>query len=105
MDERMESIPLFERYPMLRDRLPYVSLGELPTPVQKLDRLGDELGISQLYVKRDDISGKIYGGTKPQKLDFILGNALRSKAREVIAIGGVGSNHALATAIYAPQVG
>jgi len=37
-------------------------------------------------------------------LEFILGNALRSKAREVITFGGAGSNHALATAIYARQV-
>lgn len=97
-------IPLFEQYPMLREKLPYVSLGEFPTPVQKLDRLGVELGIS-LYVKRDDLSGRAYGGNKPRKLEFILGNALRSKAREVITFGGAGSNHALATALYARQVG
>lgn len=98
-------IPLFERYPMLREKLPYISLGEFPTPVQKLERLGAELGISQLYIKRDDLSGKVYGGNKPRKLEFTLGNALRSKAKEVITFGGAGSNHALATAIYARQVG
>jgi len=98
-------IPLFTQYPLLRERAPYVSLGEFPTPVQKLERLGTELGISQLYVKRDDLSGKVYGGNKPRKLEFILGNALRSKARDVITFGGVGSNHALATALYARQVG
>jgi len=56
-------------------------------------------------MKRDDLSGKVYGGNKPRKLEFILGNALRSKAKEVITFGGAGSNHALATAIYARQVG
>jgi len=101
----MGVIPLFEQYPLLQEKLPYISLGEFPTPVQQLDRLGDELGISHLYVKRDDLSGKAYGGNKPRKLEFILGNALRSKAREVMALGGVGSNHALATAIYARQGG
>ena len=98
-------IPLFEEYPPLREKLAYVSLGELPTPVQKLERLGTELGISQLYIKLDDLSGKVYGGNKPRKLEFILGSALRSGAREVIAFGGAGSNHALATAIYAQKVG
>ena len=98
-------IPLFEQYPLLRERLPYIPLGEFPTPVQKLERLGAELGVSQLYIKRDDLSGKVYGGNKPRKLEFILGNALRSGAMEVIAFGGAGSNHALATAIYARQVG
>jgi len=98
-------IPLFTEYPLLREEAPYVSLGEFPTPVQKLERLGTELGISQLYIKRDDLSGKVYGGNKPRKLEFILGNALRSKARDIITFGGVGSNHALATAMYARQVG
>lgn len=101
----MLAIPLFERYPVLKEKLPYVTLGEFPTPVQKLQRLGDRLGISQLYIKRDDLSGKVYGGNKPRKLEFVLGNALQSKVREVITFGGVGSNHALATAIYARQVG
>jgi 1-aminocyclopropane-1-carboxylate deaminase/D-cysteine desulfhydrase-like pyridoxal-dependent ACC family enzyme len=98
-------IPLFERYPLLREKLAYVPLGDFPTPVQKLERLGAELGVSQLYIKRDDLSGKVYGGNKPRKLEFILGSALRSKAKEVITFGGAGSNHALATAIYARQVG
>jgi D-cysteine desulfhydrase len=98
-------IPLFEQYPLLGEKLAYVPLGEFPTPVQKLERLGAELGISQLYIKRDDLSGKVYGGNKPRKLEFILGNALRSKAKEVMTFGGAGSNHALATAIYARQVG
>lgn len=98
-------IPLFQAYPLLGEKLAYAPLGEFPTPVQKLERLGAELGVGQLYVKRDDLSGKVYGGNKPRKLEFILGNALRSKAKEVITFGGAGSNHALATAIYARQVG
>jgi 1-aminocyclopropane-1-carboxylate deaminase/D-cysteine desulfhydrase-like pyridoxal-dependent ACC family enzyme len=98
-------IPLFEQYPLLREKLAYVPLGEFPTPVQKLQRLGAELGIGQLYIKRDDLSGKLYGGNKPRKLEFILGSALRSQAKEVITFGCAGSNHALATAIYARQVG
>jgi len=98
-------IPLFEQYPLLRERLPYLPLGEFPTPVQKLERLGVELDIGHLYMKRDDLSGKVYGGNKPRKLEFILGSALRSGAREVIALGGAGANHALATAIYAQKVG
>jgi len=98
-------IALFKQYPLLREKLPYVSLGEFPTPVQKLERLGYELEIGQLHIKRDDLSAKVYGGNKPRKLEFILGSALRSKAKEVMTFGGAGSNHALATAIYARQVG
>ena len=98
-------IPLFERYPLLGDKLPYVSLGEFPTPVQKLDKLGRDLGMSNLYIKRDDLSAQLYGGNKPRKLEFLLGNALRANAKEIMTFGGTGSNHALATAIYARQVG
>jgi 1-aminocyclopropane-1-carboxylate deaminase/D-cysteine desulfhydrase-like pyridoxal-dependent ACC family enzyme len=98
-------IPLFEQYPLLGEKLAYVPLGEFPTAVQKLEGLGAELGISHLYIKRDDLSGRLYGGNKPRKLEFILGNVLRSRAKEVMTFGGAGSNHALATAIYARQVG
>lgn len=98
-------IPIFEQYPLLQEKLAYVPLGEFPTPVQKLKRLGAEIGISHLYVKRDDLSGKVYGGNKPRKLELILGDALRSEAKEVITFGGAGSNHALATAIYAQKAG
>jgi 1-aminocyclopropane-1-carboxylate deaminase/D-cysteine desulfhydrase-like pyridoxal-dependent ACC family enzyme len=104
-EEKTGVIPLFEQYPLLQEKLAHVPLGELPTPVQKLERLGAELGIGQLYIKRDDLSGKNYGGNKPRKLEFILGNALRSGAKEVITFGGAGSNHALATTIYSRQVG
>jgi len=98
-------LPLFKEYPLLADRLPHVALGEFPTPVQELDRLGSETSIARLYVKRDDLSGKLYGGNKPRKLEFTLGDALRSGAKEVLTFGGAGSNHALATAIYARQAG
>ena len=100
-----ETLPLFEQYPQLGEKLPHVSLGEFPTPVQKLERLGAQTGIRQLYIKRDDLSGRFYGGNKPRKLEFILGEAIRSGVREVMTFGGAGSNHSLATAIYAQQVG
>jgi 1-aminocyclopropane-1-carboxylate deaminase/D-cysteine desulfhydrase-like pyridoxal-dependent ACC family enzyme len=98
-------IPLFKQYPLLQKSLPYVALTELPTPVQRLDKLGQELGIGGLYIKRDDLSGKIYGGNKVRKLEFLLGDALQWGVREVVTFGAAGSNHALATAIYAGQVG
>ena len=67
--------------------------------------MGKELGLENLYIKRDDLSGKVYGGNKPRKLEFILGDALRNKAKEVLTFGAAGSNHCLATAIYAQQLG
>ncbi len=98
-------IPLFERYRSLRDRIPYVSLADLPTPVEKLDRLGADIGLDHLYVKRDDMSAGIYGGNKVRKLEFLMGRALQAGAREVLTFGCAGSNHALATAVCARQLG
>ena len=98
-------IPLFEHYPLLSHKLPYVSLGEFPTPVQKLESLGEQLGLANLFIKRDDLSGKLYGGNKIRKLEFLLGDALRNGAKEVMTFGSTGSNHALATAIYTRQLG
>lgn len=97
--------PLFSRCPAMREKLPHVPLGVFPTPVERHDELARELGIGELWVKRDDLSGEIYGGNKVRKLEVLLADALRSGAREVVTFGGAGSNHALATAIYGPRLG
>jgi D-cysteine desulfhydrase len=99
------NIPLFRDYPQLEERLPRVSLAALPTPVEKLEQVGAGIGVSGLYIKRDDLSGNVYGGNKVRKLEFLFGNILRKNAKEVITLGFAGSNHALATAIYAKQLG
>ena len=98
-------ITLFEKYPELKEKLPYVSLADLPTPVRKLENLGREIGVEDLYIKQDGVSGKAYGGNKIRKLEFLLGEALRDNKKEVMTFGAVGSNHATATAIFAKQVG
>ena len=99
-------IPLFERYPALEDKLPYVPLGAFPTAVEKLNNLGADIGVANLYIKRDDLAGTVYGGNKVRKLEFILGRTLSDeKVKEVLTFGFAGSNHAAATAIYAHRVG
>lgn len=105
IEGRAGALPLFEEYHLLGEKLPRVPLGEFPTPVHRLERLGAKLGIDRLYIKRDDLSGKLYGGNKPRKLEFILADAMRSGAREVMTFGAAGSNHALATSIYARGMG
>lgn len=97
--------PLFSRCPALRETLPHVPLGTFPTPVERHDDLAARLGIGELWVKRDDLSGDIYGGNKVRKLEVLLADALRSGAREVVTFGAAGSNHALATAVYGQRLG
>jgi len=98
-------IPLFKAFPLLGQKLPYIELGSFPTPVQDLEHLANDIGASRLFVKRDDISGHPYGGNKVRKLEFLLGEAIRRGAKEVLTFGCVGSNHCLATSVYAKQVG
>lgn len=98
-------IPLFNRFPLLENTLPYLSIGNFPTPVDPLARLGEKLNRKNLFIKRDDISGLVYGGNKVRKLEFLLADAKRAGAVRVITSGAAGSNHALATALYARQAG
>jgi D-cysteine desulfhydrase len=105
--QKQSARPLFEKYPGIREHIPHCALGTLPTPVQRLDRLESLLGVSapHLYVKRDDLSGMLYGGNKVRKLEFILGRVLQDGYREVLTFGGTGSNHVVATGLYARAQG
>jgi len=90
---------LFRRYPELAARIPWLPIGEFPTPVQPLD-LGPATHGAQLWIKRDDLSAQPYGGNKVRKLEFILADAKSRGIERLITIGAVGSHHALATALY-----
>ena len=79
-----EQLPLFRKFPALAAKLPHVSLGLLPTPLEKADQLGSALTLDRFYMKRDDLSGAVYGGNKVRMLEFLLGGALRANAREVV---------------------
>lgn len=85
--------------------LPAVALATLPTPVERLEALGKALHHVDLWVKRDDLTGHPYGGNKIRKLELLLGQALADGATCVATVGAVGSNHVLATAIHARQLG
>jgi len=98
-------LALFRRFPGLASKLDYVSLGRFPTAVHLLPNVCRETGHRHLYIKRDDQSGIDYGGNKVRKLEFLLGRAKASRTRCVLTGGFAGSNHALATAVYAHRLG
>ena len=101
----MSGPALFERYPRLAERLPTVALGDWPTPVQAADPGALPGPCAGLWLKRDDRCARPYGGNKVRKLEFLLGEALRCGHDGVFTFGVAGSNHALATGIYAASVG
>lgn len=84
--------------------LPKVSLGIFPTPIVKLTRLGEVLGMPDLYMKRDDMTGLAFGGNKTRKLEYILADALANDCDTIITSGAVQSNHCRQTAAAAAQL-
>jgi D-cysteine desulfhydrase len=96
---------LYARYPELRTTLPRLALGMGPSPVVPLTQLSEKLGGPQLWVKNDGLYGSVYGGNKARKLEFILADALRRGSRTIITFGAIGTNHGLATALYAREQG
>ncbi len=97
--------PLVPEHEALKEKIPYVRLGDFPTPVEPLPGLAERLGSPRLFIKRDDGSSEAYGGNKVRKLEFILGDALAKRKRETITFGYAGSNHSLAVAVFARRVG
>jgi 1-aminocyclopropane-1-carboxylate deaminase/D-cysteine desulfhydrase-like pyridoxal-dependent ACC family enzyme len=92
---------IFQRFPALDGKLPWIPLGEFPTRVEPLKVLGQKLGLSQLWIKREDLSSTDYGGNKVRKLEFLLADA-RARGRDaVLTLGAAGSNHVLATTVHA----
>ena len=81
-----------------------ISIGVFPTPVQKLDNVSRLLG-TQVYVKRDDLTGLGLGGNKVRKLEYLLADAKAQGAEVVFTTGGAQSNHAMLTAAAARKLG
>ena len=85
-------------------QLDKVSLGIFPTPVHKLGNISRLLG-TQVYVKRDDMTGIGLGGNKVRKLEYLLAEAKAQGAQVVFTTGGAQSNHAMLTAAACRKMG
>ena len=88
---------LAEVLPTVAARLPRVTLGVWPTPVQPLT--------GEVWVKREDLSSPHYGGNKVRCLEPVLGALQAGPRRRLWATGAWGSNQALAHAVHATRVG
>lgn len=100
----MHDCALFRRFPHLAERVPWVGLATLPTPVETLV-LEASNGQQNFWIKRDDLTAETYGGNKVRKLEFLLAAARARGARRLITVGAAGSHHALATTIYGRALG
>jgi D-cysteine desulfhydrase len=91
-------------FPALAATAGRVRLASLPTPVS-LARIVHGGHAHNVTVKLDNLSGNRYGGNKVRKLEYLLSPRTRKPIDRFATFGTVGSNHALATAIYAKEIG
>ncbi len=96
--------PLFRALPALEGKIPWLRLGDWPTPVE---RVADVPGgfIGELWVKRDDRSSALYGGNKVRKLEYLLAAARSEGHGRLITTGVEASHHCLATAVHGRRAG
>src|SRR6185312_13207350 len=85
--------------------LPTFPLGTLPPPRDETPRLGTQLGLSRLIVKRDDLTGLALGGNKVRKLEYVIGDVKARGAVIVITSAGPQSNRARMTAAACRKAG
>jgi D-cysteine desulfhydrase len=87
------------------DRIPRVLLADIPTPVQEVPRLARTVGLTSLFIKRDDQTGLAMGGNKARKLEYDFAEILKQGSDVVLTVGGTQSNHAVMTAAAARRKG
>jgi 1-aminocyclopropane-1-carboxylate deaminase/D-cysteine desulfhydrase-like pyridoxal-dependent ACC family enzyme len=104
---QLNAMSLFREYPTLEKTIPIERIANLPTPITECSNLEQVLHHNALYVKDDGLTGPngLYGGNKVRKLEFLLGDAQRHNAKTIVTYGCFGTNHGLATACYAHELG
>ena len=81
-----------------------LTLANLPTKIEKLERLSKEFG-TNLYIKRDDHTGSEISGNKVRKLEYLAKDAQDNGYNLLITCGGIQSNHCRATVAVATKLG
>ncbi len=86
------------------DGIDRIKLGIFPTPLHKLKNIS-KCANTNVWIKRDDMTGVGFGGNKVRKLEFLLAEAKKQGAEIVLTTGGAQSNHAMLTACCANRLG
>ena len=86
------------------ERFPRAEIGHLPTPLEAMPNLGQDLGLS-LFVKRDDCTGIAFGGNKVRQLEYYLGAAQTVNANVLLITGAVQSNFVRTAAAMGRRLG
>ena len=81
-----------------------LTIANLPTKIEKLERLSAEFG-TNLWLKRDDHTGSEISGNKVRKLEYVVKDAMDKGCNLLITCGGIQSNHCRATVAVATKYG
>jgi D-cysteine desulfhydrase len=84
---------------------PKLNIANIPTRIEKLERLSKELYPISIYIKRDDETGIEWSGNKIRKLEFAVMEAKENGCNYLITCGGNQSNHCRATIALAARLG
>ena len=87
------------------DRVPRYPLAQMPTPLEKLDKLTKLLGGPDIYIKRDDCTGFAMGGNKARHNEYLIADALSLGADLFVWGAGVQSNNCRQTAAACAKAG
>lgn len=89
--------------PRLAAAIPWVELGEWPTPLEPMTLAARPS--DPIWVKREGASHPLYGGNKLRTLEAWFGHARERGATKIWSIGAYGSNHVVATLLHAERAG
>ncbi|MEV5974887.1 pyridoxal-phosphate dependent enzyme [Streptomyces sp. NPDC051921] len=93
---------LHRRCPGLARTLPFLRLGDGPTPVRELTGTTRD----DLWCKDESGYGSGgWGGNKVRKLEWLLPEVRRHGARTLLTVGATGTNWGLAATLYARELG
>ncbi len=84
--------------------LPRVVLGSFPTPLEAAPRLSAALG-SEVWIKREDLSGLALGGNKTRQLEALMAAALGEGADCIVATAAAQSNFCRTVAAAGAKLG
>lgn len=86
-------------------KIPRVHAANLPTPLERCLNIDKAFEGCSIFIKRDDLTGTCFGGNKERNLEFIIADALKGKARTLVTVGAVNSNHCRMVSAFAARYG
>jgi len=96
---------LFEAFPSLINRIPWIPLAHVPTAVEPCDAVASYLGRTGIFMKREDLISPLYGGNKVRRYEFVFADAKARGATRIVTSGAIATTQATATALFGRAMG